>query len=39
MRFQRSAPPPVQPARLVENGPLTGAVERVWARWWSLLRG
>ena len=31
MRFRRSTPPPVPPARLVEDGPHTSAAERVWA--------
>ena len=38
MRFRREAPPPVVPAALGEVGPLTGAAERVWDRWWTLLR-
>jgi predicted NBD/HSP70 family sugar kinase len=38
MRFRRATPPPVLPARLGEDGPLTGAAERVWTRWWGELR-
>jgi predicted NBD/HSP70 family sugar kinase len=38
MRFRRATPPPVVAARLGEEGPLTGAAERVWDRLWGLLR-
>jgi predicted NBD/HSP70 family sugar kinase len=38
MHFRRATPPPVVPARLGEDGPLTGAAERVWRRWWGELR-
>jgi predicted NBD/HSP70 family sugar kinase len=39
MRFRRATPPPVVRARLDEDGPLTGAAERVWRRlWWHLRR-
>jgi predicted NBD/HSP70 family sugar kinase len=38
MRFRRATPPPVVSARLGEDGPLTGAAERVWERWWRQLR-
>ena len=38
MQFRRAAPPPVVPATLGEIGPLVGAAERVWDRWWAALR-
>jgi predicted NBD/HSP70 family sugar kinase len=38
MSFRHAIPPPVVAARLGEAGPLTGAAERVWDRWWELLR-
>lgn len=38
MRVRRATPPPVVAARLGEDGPLAGAAERVWDRWWALLR-
>jgi predicted NBD/HSP70 family sugar kinase len=38
MRFRRGTPPPVVAARLGEEGPLTGAAERVWDRWLGSLR-
>jgi predicted NBD/HSP70 family sugar kinase len=38
MRFRRATPPPVVAARLGEEGPVTGAAERVWDRWWGSLR-
>ncbi|MGY1714133.1 ROK family protein [Geodermatophilus sp. SYSU D01106] len=38
MRFRGGTPPPVVAARLGEDGPLTGAAERVWDRWWAQLR-
>lgn len=38
MRFRRTTPPSVVAARLGEGGPLTGAAERIWQRWWSQLR-
>ncbi len=38
MRFRHATPPPVVAARVGEAGPLTGAAERVWDRWWELLR-
>ncbi|WP_336031873.1 ROK family protein [Geodermatophilus sp. FMUSA9-8] len=38
MRFRGGTPPPVVAARLGEDGPLTGAAERVWDRWWARLR-
>jgi hypothetical protein len=38
MRFRRATPPPVVPALLGEEGPLTGAAERVWERLWRQLR-
>jgi predicted NBD/HSP70 family sugar kinase len=38
MRFRRATAPPVVPARLGEDGPLTGAAERVWERLWRQLR-
>ena len=37
-RFRRASPPPVVPAVLGETGPLVGAAERVWDRWWTRLR-
>ncbi|MEU2351181.1 ROK family transcriptional regulator [Modestobacter sp. NPDC049651] len=38
MRWRGGTPPPVVAARLADDGPLTGAAERVWDRWWELLR-
>jgi predicted NBD/HSP70 family sugar kinase len=38
MRIRRSAPPPVVRAGLGDGGPLVGAAERVWDRWWQQLR-
>ncbi|MGX5654349.1 ROK family protein, partial [Geodermatophilus nigrescens] len=38
MRFRGGTPPPVVAARLGEDGPLTGAAERAWDRWWARLR-
>ena len=38
MRSRRAAPPPVVAAALGDLGPLTGAAERVWDRWWAALR-
>ena len=38
MRSRQEAPPPVLAAALGEIGPLTGAAERVWDRWWDQLR-
>ena len=38
MRSRRETPPPVVAAALGEVGPLTGAAERVWDRWWPTLR-
>lgn len=39
MRIRRSTPPPVVPAELGDAGPLVGAAEQVWDRWWSQLSG
>jgi predicted NBD/HSP70 family sugar kinase len=38
MGFRRGTPPPVVAARLGADGPLTGAAERAWDRWWDQLR-
>ena len=38
MRSRRDTPPTVVAAALGEAGPLTGAAERVWDRWWAQLR-
>ena len=38
MRVRRASPPPVVPAALGGLGPLAGAAEQVWDRWWAALR-
>nr|WP_170311036.1 ROK family protein [Modestobacter muralis] len=38
MRSRREAPPTVVAAALGAAGPITGAAERVWDRWWAQLR-
>jgi predicted NBD/HSP70 family sugar kinase len=38
MRIRAGTPPPVVAARLGADGPITGAAERVWDRWWEQLR-
>ncbi|QXG75221.1 ROK family protein [Modestobacter sp. L9-4] len=38
MRVRRAAPPPVVPAALGPLGPLAGAAEQAWDRWWAALR-
>ena len=37
MRIRRLDPPPIVPADLGDAGPLAGAAEQVWDRWWSQL--
>ena len=38
MRSRRDAPPQLVAAALGDLGPLTGAAERAWDRWWATLR-